>query len=279
MGEGCKESTGVVCVIDALFTHDVVMTMYHVLPVYNLSRARHRLDEVLYMDKPPREFLILGGDRTLAAEDTGEMFWARSPKTGHGASSLKELFGSPLDLSYCIQPRNFDVRRGDRRGRVSRSLRSGGIGSDNLPPVPIAITPSGERGPYRCHPYHQWATPYSGKGPRETGSFSDGQSHRRGRLADVFVITAVVKTMIVQRLRDEHHMYVWAFGDSPPDLPMLSEADEAVIVVGDENSTREAMDVTLLCAIEHERPPGLSGPAARPCGTPTECCPDPQNSS
>jgi phosphoserine phosphatase len=49
-----------------------------------------------------------------------------------------------------------------------------------------------------------------------------------------FVITASVKASIVARFKDMYHMYVWAFRDSVLDLPMLSKADKAIVVVGEE---------------------------------------------
>ena len=72
-----------------------------------------------------------------------------------------------------------------------------------------------------------------------------------GRMADNFVISAAVKGALVTRLREVHQMYVWAFGDSPLDLDMLSKADRAIVVVGEEQARSKAMDAVLTDAIDH----------------------------
>ena len=40
-------------------------------------------------------------------------------------------------------------------------------------------------------------------------------------------------------------MYVWAFGDSPLDLEMLSKADQAIVVVGQEQTKSKTIDLDL----------------------------------
>jgi phosphoserine phosphatase len=60
-----------------------------------------------------------------------------------------------------------------------------------------------------------------------------------GRVADGLVVTLAVKGGLVSLLQDQHNITVWAFGDGPPDLPMLSRADKAVVVVGE--NTRAAL--------------------------------------
>ena len=70
-----------------------------------------------------------------------------------------------------------------------------------------------------------------------------------GRIADGFVVTAAVKAALVDRLRDSYEMYVWAFGNSPLDLEMLNRADQAVVVVGKEQTRSKTMDAALLEAI------------------------------
>lgn len=70
-----------------------------------------------------------------------------------------------------------------------------------------------------------------------------------GRIADGFIISAAVKKALVARLQEVHHMRVWAFGDSPLDLDMLRKADQAVIVVGEEQTRSKSMDELLKNAI------------------------------
>lgn len=73
-----------------------------------------------------------------------------------------------------------------------------------------------------------------------------------GRISDGFVVTAAVKAAIVSHLRNAAHLYVWAFGDSPLDLPILKEADQAIVVVGDKRTRSSSMDDALSRAIQDE---------------------------
>ena len=73
-----------------------------------------------------------------------------------------------------------------------------------------------------------------------------------GRIADGIVVTAMVKAALVARLRDTRQMYVWAFGDSPLDLEMLSKADQAIVVVGGAHTRSKTMDAAFINAIDKE---------------------------
>lgn len=82
-----------------------------------------------------------------------------------------------------------------------------------------------------------------------------------GRISDVFIVTAAVKAALVARLQHAHRIYVWAFGDSLLDLEMLTKADQAIIVVGEEQTRSKAMDAALMNAIDND---GLRA-RAKPC--------------
>ena len=71
-----------------------------------------------------------------------------------------------------------------------------------------------------------------------------------GRLADGYIVTPDLKSALVRRLQERYNIGVWAFGDSPLDLPMLKQADHAIFVVGDEQTRSRSMDVPLRHAIE-----------------------------
>ncbi|RKK20794.1 hypothetical protein BFJ65_g7488 [Fusarium oxysporum f. sp. cepae] len=71
-----------------------------------------------------------------------------------------------------------------------------------------------------------------------------------GRFSDGYFVTPGVKAAVVSHLRDVHDLNVWAFGDSPLDIPMLWEADQAVVVVGDEKKRSTTMDAALATAIQ-----------------------------
>jgi len=70
-----------------------------------------------------------------------------------------------------------------------------------------------------------------------------------GRFSDGYFVTPGVKAAVVSHLRDVHDLHVWAFGDGPLDIPMLWEADQAVVVVGDKKKRSTIMDAALATAI------------------------------
>lgn len=72
-----------------------------------------------------------------------------------------------------------------------------------------------------------------------------------GRLTDGFVMTPHVKGLLVSRAREIHGAYTWAFGDSPLDLQMLAKADQAIVVVGDEQTRSKSMEDRLANALEN----------------------------
>lgn len=53
------------------------------------------------------------------------------------------------------------------------------------------------------------------------------------RIEDRDVVTPAVKAEIVARLQHKYHSHVGAIGDSPFEIDMMQEADQAVVVVGD----------------------------------------------
>lgn len=67
---------------------------------YNLSYAERKLNEILGADKKLQTMLVLDADRTLAPEDTGELFWATSHQGEDDTHPLKSLFSGPLGYSY-----------------------------------------------------------------------------------------------------------------------------------------------------------------------------------
>lgn len=64
----------------------------------------------------------------------------------------------------------------------------------------------------------------------------------RGRLKDNFCVTPGVKRSIVKILQKEKDAFVWAFGHNQLDLPMLEQADEAIVVVCDEEIWSKSID-------------------------------------
>lgn len=223
---------------------------------YNLSQAEKRLEEVLIAgEKQLETVLVMDADRTLAAEDTGALFWERVSQfqaTAPGDSPLKSLFSSSLGYSYkafrqatllyeeTANDQEFDDITQDVASAVTMypefvSLLQMAAKQKHVGAVIIS-----------CGLRRVWEKVLEREGLSETVKVIGG-----GRIADGFVVTAAVKAALVARLQDKHQLYVWAFGDSPLDLPMLGKAEEAIVVVGEERTRSKTMDMALMNAIDN----------------------------
>ncbi|KAH8722702.1 uracil phosphoribosyltransferase-domain-containing protein [Phaeosphaeriaceae sp. PMI808] len=198
----------------------------------NLTRAEARLDEVLTGQNQLETVLVLDADKTLAAVDTGKMFWKRVSESEEGP--LKALFGGPLGYSYTA------FRQADVAAEVT--MHAGFVSLLHLATKQehvgaMVIT---------CGLRRVWEKVLEREGLSTAVSVLGG-----GRIADGFVVTAAVEAALVARLQDAHDLYVWAFGDSPLDLEMLGKADQAVVVSGEEKSRSQTMDMALTKAIDN----------------------------
>lgn len=221
----------------------------------NLSRAKSKLDKVVADSKDQLEkFLVIDADRTLAAEDTGALFWKKvseSRPSGYGASTLKELFSSPLGHSYtafrqavllyeeATSDQEFDELCRDVASMVTMhpdfvSLLQ--LVAEQRHVGMVVATYGLSR---------VWEKVLEKEGLSEKVEVIGG-----GRIADDCVVSAAVKRDLVAHLQEFYHLCVWAFGDSPLDMEMLREADQAIIVVGEEETRSKTMDAVLENAID-----------------------------
>ncbi|KAL8688689.1 MAG: hypothetical protein Q9218_005461 [Villophora microphyllina] len=216
--------------------------------VYNLIHAKGLLDAVVApYQKQVKIMLVMDADRTLAAEDTGELFWKSKGK----AETLREMFGSSLQYSYIAfrqatllyEHAATDQEFGALCQEVAKKVAMYPAMLDllkraaNETHVGVVIFTCGLRG--------VWEEVLKREGFRDTVKVVGG-----GRIANGLVITPSVKGALITHLRDIHSLYVWAFGDSPMDLEMLGNANKAVVVVGDEQTRSKTMDEHLSIAIE-----------------------------
>ena len=228
--------------------------LYHT-EEYNLSQAESRLDEALFSCQGHLETaLVMDADRTLAAEDTGELFWKKVSKLRRSTdeeSALKTLFSSPLGYSYTAfrqaallyeetaDDQEFDALCQEVASAVTVypefvSLLQLVAEQEHV----IAVIVS-------CGLSRVWDKVLEREGLSKTVKVIGG-----GRIADGFVVTAAVKAALVVRLREVHQKHVWAFGDSLLDLDMLSKAHRAIVVVGEEQTRSKTMDAALINAID-----------------------------
>lgn len=204
-----------------------------------MSPRKDRLETVLVVD----------ADRTLAPVDTGALFWAQlaaSQEGASGSSPLKSVFSSPLGYSYnafrqaallCEEAVN-DEECDALCSRVASQVR--------IYPEFTTLLQLASRQEHigvvvvSCGLRRVWEKVMEREGLSNTVKVIAG-----GRVSDGFVVTPAVKAAMVTHLKKSQKLYVWVFGDSPLDLTMLQEADEAVVVVGDKETRSKAMDEEL----------------------------------
>lgn len=224
---------------------------------YNLSQAESRLDDAVVASQGQLEtVLVMDADRTLAAEDTGALFWARvsnSRPSEYEVSTLNALFSGPLGHSYTAfrqavllyeetaDDQEFDALCQDVASAVTMypefvSLLQ--LVAEQKHVGAVVVT---------CGLRRVWEKVLEREGLSGKVKLIGG-----GRIADGFVVSAAVKGALVARLREAHNMRVWAFGDSSLDLDMLRKADRAIIVVGDEQTRSKTMDTALTNAIDND---------------------------
>ena len=222
----------------------------------NLFLAQKKLDQAIATQHGRLEtVLLLDADRTLAAEDTGALFWktvSNSRQLVDEECPLKALFNSPLGYSYtafcqatllyeeAADDREFDAFCQDVASMVAMysefvSLLHLVAEQEHVGAVVVS-----------CGLRRVWDKVLEREGLSKTVKVIGG-----GRIADGIVVTAALKAGLAVRLKTVHQMNVWAFGDSPLDLDMLSKADQAIIVVGEEQTRSKTMDVALLDAINN----------------------------
>jgi adenylate kinase/phosphoserine phosphatase len=203
---------------------------------YNLTLAKSRLDEIILPGQGKVEtMLVLDGDKTLAAEDTGALFW-KMVQSSDEESPMKALFSSPLGYSYTAFRQAALLHEETTDEQDYEAI---------CEEVALATVIHSELGHWlhqawqdhlgaivvNCGLRRVWEKILEKAGLSKTVKVIGG-----GRIADGFVVTAEVKAAIVHRLQDTHKIFVCAFGDSPLDLPMLMQADQAIVVVIDEQA-------------------------------------------
>ncbi|EQB55517.1 hypothetical protein CGLO_04560 [Colletotrichum gloeosporioides Cg-14] len=177
--------------------------------------------------------LVFDADKTLCAADTGNLFWHLDyPESACTEcdidTPLEELFSSEMGYSYKAF-RQAVLRCEDIEYKF-QVLCDGVASRVFIYPEFLALLHAAEK-----------------KSNRGSVTIIGG-----GRIADGYVVTPKVKAAVVSRLQDHHNLYVYAFGYSPMDLPMLKAADEAIVVVGEERLRSKSMDEALLKAIAED---------------------------
>ncbi|KAH0432072.1 hypothetical protein CcaCcLH18_06727 [Colletotrichum camelliae] len=224
----------------------------------NLARVISIVDQMVN-SKTSRgtldSMLVFDADKTLCAEDTGNLFWHlyyyQSAYTGCETDTpLKPLFSSEMGYSYkafrqaMLLYEDVEYEFADVCDDVASKVV--------MYPEFIALLRAAQENSnvgvvvVTCGIRRVWEKVLAREGLSSVTIIGGG------RLTDGYVVTPEVKAAVVSRLQDHHNLYVCAFGDSPMDLPMLKAADEAIVVVGDERFRSKSMDDALLKVIAED---------------------------
>lgn len=226
----------------------------------NHQRAMTSVDRFLsqWISQPPATVLVLDGDKTLAADDTGDLFWQTLekdvPSTGSG-HPLSALFGSELGYSYTAfrqaallyEQSTDDSLFDDICEQVAAKIKL-------YPEIKALLREVAQHAHVgvlvvTCGLRRMWEKILLRAGLTGRVRVIGG-----GRIGDGLVVTSRVKGCIVRHLQRAFGCQVWAFGDGPLDVEMLNEAAHAIIVVGDEKTRSKSMDQVLLKDFDHHHP-------------------------
>jgi phosphoserine phosphatase len=221
----------------------------------NIAMVRAQIDQILALpcNEELETVLVLDGDKTLAAKDTGALFWQELARTRPASDEcpLKDLFSCPMgysDMAFrqatllyeeAVDDKDFDTICQIVASSVTlhpEIVSVLGLIAEQKHVGAIVVT---------CGIGLVWNKVLERYGLSDAVKVIGG-----GRISDGFIVTASVKAFIVSHLQDAAHLYVWAFGDSPLDIPMLEKADQAIVVVGKEKTRSSTMDSTVSEAID-----------------------------
>ncbi|EXJ55215.1 hypothetical protein A1O7_08141 [Cladophialophora yegresii CBS 114405] len=212
----------------------------------NMLRAERRLDEVVVhmlrkdADEPVpamERMLVIDGDRTLTAQDTGSLLWNLARREllvtfALERDPLKAIFGSPMGYSYTAFRQAtlvYEEMSGwaEFDGLVNQVAEATDLYDDFVSLLRIVATQR-HMGAIlvTCGLRQVWERIVAVAGLSDSVKVIGG-----GRLTDEFVVTAAVKTALVSRLQNVYSLETWAFGDSILDLGMLAAANQAIVVV------------------------------------------------
>ncbi|KAJ5742558.1 uncharacterized protein N7511_011290 [Penicillium nucicola] len=217
--------------------------------------AQQRMDDfIMTGSERPETVLVFDADKTLAPQDSGELFWElASPSLVEKDARfpLKTLFSSPLHYSYtafrqaallCEEVIGDNEEYDDLCEKVASMIN---VRSEILDLLHLVSGHTHVRAlVLTCGLRRVWEKVLKREGLAKTVIIIGG-----GRLSDALVMTPALKAALVRRLRDVHDSYVWAFGDSPLDLEMLQAANQAIVVTGDKKLRSGSMDEALTKAI------------------------------
>jgi phosphoserine phosphatase/uracil phosphoribosyltransferase/adenylate kinase len=227
---------------------------------YNLQRAEARLNDVIGNgDQALKTVCVFDADKTLCAEDTGTMFWKvaaelKCTPAKESECPLKILFGSPLGYSESAFRQAVLLYEEISDEQLFDAICEEVAASVTIHPEFACFIRQLARHDHikliiiTCGLQHIWEKILARHALSDTVKIIGA-----GRMTEGLIVTPDTKARLVARIRDVHHLYVWAFGDSVLDLPMMIEAHQALVVVGEEQNRSKSMEIELLKAIETKK--------------------------
>ncbi|EJP66358.1 uracil phosphoribosyltransferase [Beauveria bassiana ARSEF 2860] len=221
----------------------------------NLAFVMNRVEAAIMGEERAETVLVVDADKTLASEDAGSMFWqAATNGLGQGKLDmcpLKSLFSSPLGYSE-VAFRQATLLYEEAANEIEFEALCEELAAaitvhpEFISLFRLVLTHRHVRVlVLTCGIRRVWQMVMDkaglGHGIKVVGG---------GRIADEIVVTPEIKAQVVSSLQQQMGLYVWAFGDSPLDLPMLEAANKSVVVSGDPRNQSRSMDNALCEAID-----------------------------
>lgn len=213
------------------------------LECLNQITLEAKLDALMKVQSPTelRTVLLLDGDKTLIPGDTGEEFWNIYDQS----NPLEAIFQQ--GYSYSTFREAMDLYQTIDESKLDRVVNDVARRAMMHPDVVDLLQKTKAHGHIRvfvvtCGSKRIWEKVLEAAGVSEVEVI--------GAEMNGITIIPELKGVLVDRLHNVHKQFVWAFGDSPVDLPMLCKADRAVIVVGEKSSRSRSMEDKLGAAVQ-----------------------------
>lgn len=225
---------------------------------HNLAQAKARLQLIVdhhaeRTDAMPGTMLVFDGDKTLAAQDSGTMFFEKV-KGKLSETPLQDIFKSPLKHSYaafCQAMMLYEQSvTAEEFETICEEVASGITMYPEFVNLLNLVAPHRTIGAVVLTSGMRliWEKVLKKQGFGSTFHVIGG-----GRIEEGMIVDRTLKGALVQYMQPGSGFQVFAFGDSPVDIEMLSKAFRAIIVVGEEKNRSKSMAETLALAIDNKQ--------------------------
>ncbi|KIW18413.1 hypothetical protein PV08_02701 [Exophiala spinifera] len=216
--------------------------------------AESQLDSFIGLStKDLASALVLDADKTLAAADSGHLFWEdvyRRHLFQTQQDYLKEIFGGPLGYTSAAFLQAALLYEELVAQNVFDEICTNVARQISLYPDVAALLARLRKDEkiatlvVTCGLRRVWE-----KVLEQYGLIDAVKVIGSGPISDAHVITGRVKANLVAHLQRRYHLHVVAIGDGVLDLDMFAQADRAVVVVGDQKTRSQRMEKELAAAI------------------------------